>query len=113
MSAGIAVTVLDITHHRDELEAMASQYPHADLEFIQGDIRDDAELNLAVSGGVIGTIHLAGYSRIQYCAENEEDCWDVNVRGTRKLMNALNGGWVIYPSSSQVSCMEARCATWF
>lgn len=95
--------MLDIAKHPDELESIKSQFPKGDLEYVQGDIRDPAALKRAIRTGVRGTVHLAGYSRVLYCEENPEDCEDVNVRGTKALLHALPGGWVVLASSSQVS----------
>lgn len=111
LSVNTTVTVLDIARHSDELEHIQAQYPNADLHFVQGDIRDPVALAEAIGDGVLGTIHLAGYSRIQYCLENLRDCEDVNVDGTDKLLQALKGdGWFILASSSEVSDSLSACS---
>ncbi len=72
-----------------------------------GDIRDETALqNIFNQYPIRGLIHLAAVSRVIDAEENPETCWDVNVSGTKTLLNvALSSGynpWLIYGSSREV-----------
>ncbi|NBU69978.1 MAG: NAD-dependent epimerase/dehydratase family protein [Bacteroidetes bacterium] len=72
---------------------------------IEGDIRD-AELMDRLIHNADGVIHLAAVSRVIDGQRNPELCHDVNVNGTRKVLDAVVKGskkpWIIYASSREV-----------
>lgn len=53
-----------------------------------------------------GIIHLAGISRVVWGEQNPQACWDINVTGTQKLLEAayqsFHQPWVLYASSREV-----------
>ncbi|TXT09196.1 hypothetical protein VHUM_02670 [Vanrija humicola] len=102
LRASVPVTVLDVIFFEDELEQIRDAYPTSDLRIVHGDIRDDGKLAEAMDG-VSGVVHLAAVSRVLWCLENLDDCNDVNVRGTEKVLNAVpDHGWFIQASSREV-----------
>lgn len=70
-----------------------------------GDIRD-AERMASLIQQADGVIHLAAVSRVIDGQRNPELCHDVNVNGTRKVIEAVANGsknpWIIYASSREV-----------
>lgn len=115
LSSGTPVTILDLSLQRDELQSVRELYPTGDLTYIEGDVRDAKTLAKAISKDIVGVIHLAGYSRVNYCEENKKDCLDVNVKGTEKVLARMitnvKKGWFIYPSSGQVSSSKHALLT--
>lgn len=109
LSTNTPITVLDKIFFEDELEALRRKFPKTDLRYVQGDIRDAAALSKAMTKDVVGVIHLAAVSRVLWCLENEQDCDDVNVRGTELVLDALKGGWFIQASSREVRMIASTC----
>jgi nucleoside-diphosphate-sugar epimerase len=99
------VTVLDTIVYDDEIEAIKHDYPQSDLKVVVGDIRNLQNLGSAMRDAK-GVIHLAAVSRVLWCLENQEDCTDVNVRGTQLVIEALKGGWLIQASSREVRNLQ-------
>jgi nucleoside-diphosphate-sugar epimerase len=89
-SAGVHVTEIDFKH--SQLNARI-------------DIRDSARMQAALRG-VSGIIHLAAVSRVVHGEMDPETCWDVNVNGTRKIVDLCLGAphplWLLYASSRAV-----------
>ncbi|MDO8499629.1 MAG: NAD-dependent epimerase/dehydratase family protein [bacterium] len=76
----------------------------AGAEYIEGDIRNEADLDRACSG-VDGIFHLAALPRVTYSVENPELTHDVNVNGTLKVLLAAKKHGVkrlVFSSSSSV-----------
>lgn len=106
------VTVIDKIFHRDELDDIYSDLPQArDLLRVKiGDIRDFAAMKDVMTDDVVGVVHLAAVSRVLWCLENQDDCWDVNERGTEVVLEALvdlnrqdrGKRWFILASSREV-----------
>lgn len=70
--------------------------------YIEGDIRNDADLDKACAG-VSGIFHLAALPRVTFSVENPELTHDVNVNGTLKVLLAAkrnNVKRVVFSSSS-------------
>lgn len=100
-TAGIEVRVLDneVMGRRDHLENFTG-------EFIHGDIRDPAALDVALDG-VDAVVHLAADTRVIESIADPAFNFDVNVvgsfrlmeamraRGIRRLINASTGGAII------------------
>lgn len=106
---GTSVTILDTTYYPEELEPFLSAsgaLPNVHI----GDIRNTTALSAVFTSDVVGAIHLAAVSRVLWCLENEDDCWDVNERGTKMVLNALSNlnrkdsgkRWFILASSREV-----------
>ncbi len=94
------------------------------LSFHLGNIKSSKQLEKVFKnpphGDFDGVIHLAGVTRAAWCAVRESDCREVNVEGTKNLLNAAlpldskkfksNGGggggkrtpWLIHASSLEV-----------
>lgn len=70
-----------------------------------GDISQPALLQQALEG-CTGIIHLAAVSRVIWGERDPIACWDINVNGTRNVLeaatNAPHQPWVIYASSREV-----------
>jgi UDP-glucose 4-epimerase len=70
-----------------------------------GDIRDGAHMERLIEKAD-GVIHLAAVSRVIEGQRNPELCHDVNVNGTRRVLDAVAKGknkpWVVYASSREV-----------
>lgn len=72
------------------------------VEYIEGDIRNDEDLDKACQG-VSGIFHLAALPRVTYSVENPWLTHDVNVNGTVKVLLAAirnKVGRVVFSSSS-------------
>lgn len=64
-----------------------------DIEFVQGDIRDEAAVCSAVKG-VDAVVHLAADTRVIDSIENPSQNFDVNVRGSFNLFSAMRAAGV-------------------
>lgn len=104
LSSNIPITVVD----NDELEAIHRDFPRSKslLGVIIGDIRDKDAMRNALGPDVIGVLHLAAVSRVLWCLQNEPDCEDVNVAGTKGALESMEkarvGSWFIQASSREV-----------
>lgn len=112
LASSTPVTVIDKIFHQDELEDIYSDIPQArDLLRVKlGDIRDTDAMKEIMTDDVVGVIHLAAVSRVLWCLENQDDCWDVNERGTEVVLEALadlnrsdkGKRWFVLASSREV-----------
>ncbi|ORY27093.1 hypothetical protein BCR39DRAFT_578143 [Naematelia encephala] len=102
LSTDTPITVYDTIFFPDELEILQQDFPNGDLKVVIGDVRDHATLSNAMTPDITGCIHLAAVSRVLWCLENERDCEDVNVRGTKAVLEAFKGDWFIQASSREV-----------
>lgn len=85
-----------------------------EVEFLEGDIRDENVVAQALDG-VDCVVHLAADTRVMDSIENPVFNWDVNVRGTlniletmrrrgiRKFVNASTGGAIIGEAAPPVN----------
>lgn len=74
----------------------------ADAQYIEGDIRNPADLDKACAG-VEGIFHMAALPRVSFSVEKPELTHDVNVNGTLQVLMAANRNKVkrvIFSSSS-------------
>ncbi len=94
------VTVLDLApipvdFHLDERAA-----------YVNGDIRDSDLVASLLTPDVVGVINLAAVSRVLPCLQDVTGCWDVNVNGTRSILEAMrisgSPAWMIHTSSREV-----------
>jgi len=77
------------------------------IEYINADIRHRQRLEKVLRcADVDGIVHLAAVSRVIWGEEDPARCVDVNVNGTRALLDAVgNAGarpWIIFGSSREV-----------
>lgn len=77
---------------------------HAQLQ-ARIDIRDSATMEEAMRR-ISGVVHLAAVSRVIHGEKDPVKCWDVNVNGTKTIVDlcikAPNPPWLIYASSREV-----------
>lgn len=76
----------------------------AGAEYIEGDIRSEADLDKACSG-VDGIFHLAAMPRVTFSVDHPEEAHDANVNGTLKVLLAAKKykiRRVVFASSSSV-----------
>ena len=75
-----------------------------DAEYMEGDIRNMADVNKAMQG-IDGVFHLAAVPRVPYSVEHPDETNDVNVAGTLNvLMGARDNGVkrLVFSTSSSV-----------
>ena len=108
LSSNIPTTVVDLVFFDDEVKAIYDEFPRAKslLDVVIGDIRDKDILQRALTPDVTGVIHLAAVSRVLWCLENGPDCEDVNVGGTKAVLEASELSearpWFIQASSREI-----------
>ena len=101
VARGSSVIVYDTTPFPD-LEPANSC-----VKYFPGDIRDTKTLRTIFREfRVEGVIHLAAVSRVITAQNDPELCWDVNVNGTRSLLDAITTSpqkpWIIMGSSREI-----------
>jgi len=72
-------------------------------QYIEGDIRNEADLDKVCSMGIDGIFHLAALPRVTFSVEQPWETHDVNVNGTLKLLLAAkkyNIKRLVFSSSS-------------
>ena len=103
LDRGHEVTVLDNRRDLKNLEGILDRVHHMD-----GDIRDRALLeDLFGRKRMHGVVHLAAVSRVIWGEEDPARCVDINLNGTKTLLEAMVKGtpvrpWFIYGSSREV-----------
>ncbi len=110
LATSTPVTILDMIDPSKELFPLLSPSTWPLLKTFKGDIRNTTLLSEIMTPDIVGVVHLAAVSRVLWCLENEADCWDVNERGTKLILDALstinakdNGRrWFILASSREV-----------
>ena len=98
---GCHVVIVDVCRHAGAPHAGPGVTSYT--TFYKADIRNStAVLEIMVKEHITGVIHLAAVSRVQQCLENAEHCRDVNVGGTRVVVDAANVvpsvQWVVFAS---------------
>lgn len=99
LAAGHTVVVLDNYAGGKKEERFL-----AGAEYIEGDIRSEADLDKACRG-VDGIFHLAAMPRVTFSVEHPEEAHDANVNGTLKVLLAAKKHKirrVVFASSSSV-----------
>ncbi len=70
-----------------------------------GDVRDGRAVRRLVAG-CNGIVHLAAVSRVVWGERDPEGCWEVNVEGTRRVLEAAldtrPAPWLVFASSREV-----------
>jgi UDP-glucose 4-epimerase len=96
----------------DDLSRGRREYLRPDVELIEGDIRDAARLQRAVSGSKPDwLIHLAAMHFIPDCIARPQETIDVNVEGTRQVLGACRVSSVrhfVFASSAAVYAPSDR-----
>ena len=86
--AGANVTAIDVKHSGGRI-----------------DIRDREKMKVAMRR-VNGVVHLAAVSRVIHGELDPETCWDVNVNGTKTIIDVClaerDRPWLLYASSREV-----------
>lgn len=104
--------------------AIAVEFPssHARLRIHEGDVRDEKLMKRVVAEltSLRGVVHLASLSNPTWCSDHEELCFDINVRGTRTVLQAIQsaanvtsgaGPWQILVSSVDVGRLQINNGT--
>jgi nucleoside-diphosphate-sugar epimerase len=76
-------------------------------EYYKGDVRDNIKLGRIFQEHKInGVIHLAAVSRVIWGEQDPRTCIDVNINGTRTVLDAIKKSnqkpWIIFGSSREV-----------
>ena len=103
LGEGFDVVVLDDLS-TGRLENVKDHLIEEGFRFIQGDIRDREVLRKALEG-VDAVFHLAAITSVPYSVEHPEITFEVNVEGTRSLLEScldLDVGRFIYVSTCAV-----------
>jgi len=103
LSKGFDVVVLDDLS-TGRFENIKSHLNEESFRFIQGDIRDREVLRKALDG-VDAVFHLAAITSVPYSVEHPDITFEVNVGGTRVLLEScldFNVGRFVYVSTSAV-----------
>ena len=82
------------------------------IRYMQGDIRDRVVLHDLLSYPIDGVIHLGAVSRVIWGEQDPNSCVDINVHGTRLLLDAIERSgqrpWLIFGSSREVYGVRKR-----
>lgn len=100
LGRGWKVRVFDIKPSRNLDEVL----DHPGLQFIQGDIRDEQALALALTDEVAVAYHLASVVGVRHYIENPLGVIDINVIGTRAVLDVASrlGIKVLLSSTSEI-----------
>ena len=120
IKSGYHVVVLDVSNDTHPF-FQALEYQNMDRKHVRifnGDIRDYSVIQSIHREypSLSGIIHLAGVSREDWCHENFEDCTQINVHGTKLLLEAITAlfserdkkPWLLYMSSYLAYGYEIR-----
>jgi len=93
---GVAVQGMDI-------DCLSTHSEHGNIENLQ--------LIKALATECKGIVHLAAVARVIAGEQNPQRCWNINVEGTRNVLQAANDlphkPWVLYGSSREVYGQQA------
>jgi len=89
LQQGAPVRILDnfSSGKRENTEAMTGQFDSAQLEIIEGDVRDVSSVTAAVRGVEI-IFHEAAFVSVPQSMDQPQECFDVNITGTSLLFDA-------------------------
>jgi nucleoside-diphosphate-sugar epimerase len=95
LEQGNAVRVLDnfSTGKRENLEGLRRQYGEDRFEILEGDLRDASRVEEAVRGVEI-ILHQAAFVSVPQSLEDPQTCFDVNITGTSRLLDAARAAGV-------------------
>ncbi|KAF8309132.1 NAD(P)-binding protein [Clavulina sp. PMI_390] len=111
LASNTPVTIIDTLFYPNELSHPSRDLENQSLLRVHvDDIRNTTALASALTPDVVGIVHLAAVSRVAWCVQNQNDCIDVNERGTELVFDALTRlntkdhgkRWFILASSREV-----------
>jgi len=107
LAAGFSVTVFDnLSNSQPEALTRVRQITGAELDFIQGDIRDRSSLEAALrQSKARAVIHFAGLKAVGESVEHPLSYYDNNVTGTVHLLQAMQACGIktlVFSSSATV-----------
>jgi len=91
------VTVFDLLNRKSNI--LLPNFRKPGFSIIQGDIRDDDAVGEAVQE-TDAIVHLAAVSGYEDCKKNPSEAKEINVGGTRKLVKAAQGRFLLLASTS-------------
>ncbi|MEM3184791.1 MAG: NAD-dependent epimerase/dehydratase family protein [Candidatus Hadarchaeales archaeon] len=116
LSRGYEVVVLD-DFSSGKISNLPVNIGEDKLRIIRGDVRNRLDVRRAM-GGVFGVIHTAAIVSVPFSVENPEVSWDVNVEGTRNVLEeaAVEGvekfvfisSCAVYGESPNLSIPESK-----
>jgi UDP-glucose 4-epimerase len=104
LADGIRVRILDSFAGGPRTRSCAAALHALGAEVVEGDIRDRRRVDESLSS-VSGLVHLAAISSVPACTADPESCHQVNVEGTRVILDAAlraESGPVVLASSAAV-----------
>ena len=121
VAEGWRVRVLDLPylHHSEPLlhlpEAFSPPPNHSTstnyegFQYFEGDVRNVTHLRRLLTSGddvIAGVVHLGGFTQATKCELSPQLCSDVNLDGTRNILDILQerslSPWILYASSYEV-----------
>jgi UDP-glucose 4-epimerase len=95
LEQGNSVRVLDnfSTGKRENLEGLARQFSADRFQVIEGDLRDPARVEEAVQGVEV-IFHEAAFVSVPQSLEEPQNCFDVNITGTSRLLDTARAAGV-------------------
>ncbi len=89
LARGDTVRVLDnfSTGRRENIDALIQKYGSAQLEILEGDIRDVSQIGEAVRGVEV-VFHSAAFVSVPQSIDEPQTCFDINVGGTHMLLES-------------------------
>ncbi len=97
----IKVVLFDLPEKIEKLDLKETKF----LKFFKGSIIDEVSLNEAIKN-CNAVIHLAAYLGVERTEKNKSRCIEINIDGTKKVINAVNKSKsvkkIIFASSSEV-----------
>lgn len=102
VNQGENVIVLDLEEKPEKLSDIFDN-----IEYIRGDVRNRKIVqNILHDNNIEGIVHLAAVSRVIWGEHDPERCIDVNINGTRTLVDIARKSqchpWMIFGSSREV-----------
>lgn len=88
LEKGFNVRVLDSL--RSGGESLIPYFGHKEFSFLKGDIRNKVDVEKALAG-IDFVIHLAAIVGYPACRKEPELSYDINVNGTKNLINIIKG----------------------
>ena len=60
--------------------------------YLESDLRNDDDLHkLLINERPASIVHAAALTQVDYCEKHQEECFDINVSGTARLLNHAHG----------------------
>lgn len=99
---GNEVVIIDISKDPANLSGVLGK-----VNYIKGDVRDRQSVKMVMSEHEFdGVVHLAAVSRVVWGEQDPDRCVDVNVNGTRMILDIASEmkdpPWIVFGSSREV-----------